>query len=617
MAKTDGKDFFGRLFDKIVKKLETGIMKVIDSAEVTPGTDEDGKPRMSVSIEIGGRRQEVGSVQVVQGTGETANDTSPDLKLLPAEHAVPANPAPSDTVADKAIVDDNAPVVQMGLSEAIKAEAERREKQKQSAQKSEASPSTPDAASDHELDTDVENESVHVWEHDGMRVENDVLTAYTGKATSVEIPRGVREIGPRAFEGASVVEVSVPFSCKVIRRGAFRQCAYLERISLTVGLREIGEAVFEDCVSLGDVELPSSLEKIGRRAFAGCVEMSHVKLPSGLREIPDRLFEECLLLETVDWPKEVESYGNGVFADCFDDDAWEVFTRSGKKVVRRPAPAARLDPDGICDMDCSAYGRRHLNRLLNRIWADSAMHLDDAQERMDQTLAAIRLSDALSCADPFCRLQTIWACEDFFAGVDAGSNVPDDVAADLLAHVLDAIGGNGESWKEADDRIYRDIFAHEDDEGERIADSDEQVRAVMEKLYLSVMTDLGIAMLPWRYHPGIYHNAAWMAGDETYWRFVYKLEGLVRHRGGELPANVACTPEDGPATWLRKWSETLGDWGILCLGDPECGRYGGYHVAVVTEDVAHNIRAVFRDLGLDRHVAAWFHGENIFGLMII
>ena len=90
-------------------------------------------------------------------------------------------------------------------------------------------------------------------------VEGGVLVAYHGKATDVAIPDDIVVIGTNAFADTAVKNVTVPSSVKEIRKGAFANCRYLERISLTEGLEELDLDAFSNCTSLGKLVIPSSV----------------------------------------------------------------------------------------------------------------------------------------------------------------------------------------------------------------------------------------------------------------------------------------------------------------------------------------------------------------------
>lgn len=127
-----------------------------------------------------------------------------------------------------------------------------------------------------------------------FRVENGVLTAYTGQGSRVILPDGLQEIGREVFSG----------------------CAPLASVTFPAGLRVIGERAFSHCTHLRWVKLPAGVATVGARAFYGCEHMMSVGLPEGLRAIGDEAFAWCRSLESVTIPDSVEDVGDGVFTGC-------------------------------------------------------------------------------------------------------------------------------------------------------------------------------------------------------------------------------------------------------------------------------------------------------------
>lgn len=69
--------------------------------------------------------------------------------------------------------------------------------------------------------------------------DGDTLIHYTGTASAVSVPAGIREIAPEAFADQNgITKVYIPSSVEKIGEGAFRNCTNLKEVSLqTVLLR--------------------------------------------------------------------------------------------------------------------------------------------------------------------------------------------------------------------------------------------------------------------------------------------------------------------------------------------------------------------------------------------
>jgi hypothetical protein len=56
----------------------------------------------------------------------------------------------------------------------------------------------------------------------------------------------------------------------------FLRCEGVRFVSISEGIRHIGECAFQDCLHLESVQIPSSIEKIDEGVFSGCVNLSAI-----------------------------------------------------------------------------------------------------------------------------------------------------------------------------------------------------------------------------------------------------------------------------------------------------------------------------------------------------
>ena len=148
-------------------------------------------------------------------------------------------------------------------------------------------------------------------------VKNGVLVKYTGKAQTVIVPDGVREIGETVFYGnKKVFEVALPNSVETIRKGAFYECVNLEKITLSEGLKTIGEDAFSQCTQLHEITIPKSVTRTDACAFYGCGNLTAVSIPEGITTIADSAFAECKNLQEVILPESIRTIESQAFARC-------------------------------------------------------------------------------------------------------------------------------------------------------------------------------------------------------------------------------------------------------------------------------------------------------------
>lgn len=109
-------------------------------------------------------------------------------------------------------------------------------------------------------------------DHSDMVIVDDVLVAYFGNDTTVEIPEGVRVIGD----------------------GAFMHCTTLTSVVIPDTVTEIGNYAFDYCTNLVDIQLPYGLTRIGKYAFYYCQKMTaELNLTDDLTELGAYAFYYC------------------------------------------------------------------------------------------------------------------------------------------------------------------------------------------------------------------------------------------------------------------------------------------------------------------------------------
>lgn len=109
--------------------------------------------------------------------------------------------------------------------------------------------------------------------------DGDTLIHYTGTASAVSVPAGIKEIAPEAFADQNgITKVYIPSTVEKIGEGAFRNCTNLKEVYLSDGLTEIESGAFAGCSSLSGFTLPKTLETIGAGVFSGDTALKSVNI---------------------------------------------------------------------------------------------------------------------------------------------------------------------------------------------------------------------------------------------------------------------------------------------------------------------------------------------------
>jgi sorbitol-specific phosphotransferase system component IIA len=134
--------------------------------------------------------------------------------------------------------------------------------------------------------------------------ENAVtLTAYTGSGGAVTIP------GEATLNGKT-------YPVTAIGNAAFEECISLTSVVIPESVTSIEWAAFGGCLSLTSVEIPNSVTSIGPSAFGGCFSLTSVELPGSITSIEEATFWNCNRLTSVAIPNSVTSIGEGAFGGC-------------------------------------------------------------------------------------------------------------------------------------------------------------------------------------------------------------------------------------------------------------------------------------------------------------
>lgn len=130
----------------------------------------------------------------------------------------------------------------------------------------------------------------------GMFITNDnVVIGYNGRLSTVEIPEGVTEIAPNAFN--SYVTDSIYSFKKVI---------------LPSTLLKIGDDAFNGCIYLSEINFPDKLYYIGNRAFRLC-NFKSITLPETVLTWGDYVFADNAI-ETINFPLNLKTIPNHMFS---------------------------------------------------------------------------------------------------------------------------------------------------------------------------------------------------------------------------------------------------------------------------------------------------------------
>ena len=197
------------------------------------------------------------------------------------------------------------------------------------------------------------NDITKVIIEDGVTSIGNYSFYRCNKIISVTIPKTIETIGIYAFYDTSISNISLPTSLRIIDRGAFQNCKYIENVEIPEGVTNINMDAFDYCDKLKNVTIPSSVTVIADGAFKRCKSLTTINvsenntayasidgnlynknitnliqyaiakkeksyvLPNSIRKIEKFAFYVCDNLESVSIPDGFTFIGDYSFSDFY------------------------------------------------------------------------------------------------------------------------------------------------------------------------------------------------------------------------------------------------------------------------------------------------------------
>ena len=161
----------------------------------------------------------------------------------------------------------------------------------------------------------------------------------------------------------NVKNYKIPVGTKEIKADAFKNCDFLESVTIPNTVSTIGDSAFFSCGSLKSIEIPNSVTSIGDSAFFGCDSLKSIEIPNSVTSIGESAFYACDNITSVVIGDGVETIGQWAFSDCVNISSLTL----GKNVTYIGNGAFRelhklnsiVIPDSVKTIDMFAFSRCH------------------------------------------------------------------------------------------------------------------------------------------------------------------------------------------------------------------------------------------------------------------
>lgn len=126
------------------------------------------------------------------------------------------------------------------------------------------------------------------WQYDYLRIVDNLLYGVPDSDSLVAECLGFIDnaiSANRADIEKSINIYGKDYMVTSIGEKAFKDCQFLQKVTIPDCIRTFGKECFKGCVNLQSVEIPESTEIIDNYAFAGCIRLKSIFIPKNIVQI--------------------------------------------------------------------------------------------------------------------------------------------------------------------------------------------------------------------------------------------------------------------------------------------------------------------------------------------
>ena len=139
---------------------------------------------------------------------------------------------------------------------------------------------------------------------------------------SIILPNGIIEIGNNVFENCislKSINLDALSQLKKIGSYSFKNCYNINNISIPIGVTYIGPYAFENCTSLKMFSFNNNLSQlnyINDGVFKNCTSLININIPSSITIINKFAFQNCTALKMVQLSENIIEIDSSAFIYC-------------------------------------------------------------------------------------------------------------------------------------------------------------------------------------------------------------------------------------------------------------------------------------------------------------
>ena len=112
------------------------------------------------------------------------------------------------------------------------------------------------------------------------------------------------------FHSSALQSVTIPDGVKEIGDAAFQNCTSLASAEIGSGLRQLNYRLFKGS-GLTEIAIPANVKAIGKECFQDCANLKKVTIADGVRKIDNSAFKNTAI-EEIEIPASVTEIGTGI-----------------------------------------------------------------------------------------------------------------------------------------------------------------------------------------------------------------------------------------------------------------------------------------------------------------